>query len=199
MRRLRGDGGPAGRRDGRTRWTAINACLVPAAALDNQEVITAEGLGARVSCIRCSGRWRSAAARSAASARRASSARWHRSSTGDRRPGSTGAQRPSERPNAAPDRTVAAGTPAATALTRRPGHAPTTSTARTVSTCTRCPETCAGAPAIGRSGTPPTPSARHRPPIHFSPGSPRRHRQLLPPTPATSLGRFVRPRIWPRR
>jgi xanthine dehydrogenase small subunit len=28
-----------------TRWTAINACLVPAAALDGQEVITAEGLG----------------------------------------------------------------------------------------------------------------------------------------------------------
>ncbi len=32
--------------DGRSRWTAINACLVPAAGLDNQEVITAEGLGA---------------------------------------------------------------------------------------------------------------------------------------------------------
>jgi len=31
--------------DGATRWTAINACLVPAAGLDNQEVITAEGLG----------------------------------------------------------------------------------------------------------------------------------------------------------
>jgi xanthine dehydrogenase small subunit len=30
---------------GRTRWTAINACLVPAAALDGQEVVTAEGLG----------------------------------------------------------------------------------------------------------------------------------------------------------
>ncbi len=29
----------------RTRWTAINACLVPAAAFDQQEVITAEGLG----------------------------------------------------------------------------------------------------------------------------------------------------------
>ena len=34
---------PAG--DGSSRWTAINACLVPAAGLDNQEVITAEGLG----------------------------------------------------------------------------------------------------------------------------------------------------------
>jgi len=31
--------------DGSSRWTAINACLVPAAGLDNQEVITAEGLG----------------------------------------------------------------------------------------------------------------------------------------------------------
>jgi xanthine dehydrogenase small subunit len=28
-----------------TRWTAINACLVPAAAFDQQEVVTAEGLG----------------------------------------------------------------------------------------------------------------------------------------------------------
>ncbi len=30
---------------GGTRWTALNACLVPAAALDGQEVVTAEGLG----------------------------------------------------------------------------------------------------------------------------------------------------------
>ena len=29
-----------------TQWTAINACLVPAAALDGQVVVTAEGLGA---------------------------------------------------------------------------------------------------------------------------------------------------------
>ena len=28
-----------------SRWTALNACLVPAAALDGQEVVTAEGLG----------------------------------------------------------------------------------------------------------------------------------------------------------
>ena len=34
------------RPDGKaTRWTALNACLVPAAALDGQEVVTAEGLG----------------------------------------------------------------------------------------------------------------------------------------------------------
>ena len=30
----------------RSTWTAINACLVPAAGLDGQEVVTAEGLGA---------------------------------------------------------------------------------------------------------------------------------------------------------
>jgi xanthine dehydrogenase small subunit len=29
----------------RSRWTAINACLVPAAGLDGQEILTAEGLG----------------------------------------------------------------------------------------------------------------------------------------------------------
>ena len=29
----------------RTTWTAINACLIPAASLDGQEVVTAEGLG----------------------------------------------------------------------------------------------------------------------------------------------------------
>jgi xanthine dehydrogenase small subunit len=29
----------------RTQWTAINACLIPAATLDGQEVVTAEGLG----------------------------------------------------------------------------------------------------------------------------------------------------------
>ena len=28
---------------GRSRWTAVNACLVPAAALDGQEVVTSEG------------------------------------------------------------------------------------------------------------------------------------------------------------
>lgn len=28
-----------------SRWTAVNACLVPALALDGQEVVTSEGLG----------------------------------------------------------------------------------------------------------------------------------------------------------
>ena len=31
------------RDDGGTDWTAVNSCLVPAAALDGQEVVTAEG------------------------------------------------------------------------------------------------------------------------------------------------------------
>ncbi len=31
--------------DGRSRWTAINACLVPAAGFEGQEVLTAEGFG----------------------------------------------------------------------------------------------------------------------------------------------------------
>ncbi len=37
---------PAGDHDDAgTQWTAINACLIPAASLDGQEVVTAEGLG----------------------------------------------------------------------------------------------------------------------------------------------------------
>ena len=66
---------------GRTRWVAINACLVPAAAFDQQEVVTAEGLGQPGGCTRSSARWPSGAARSAATARRASSARWPPSTT----------------------------------------------------------------------------------------------------------------------
>ena len=30
---------------GRTQWMAFNACLVPAASLDGQEIVTSEGLG----------------------------------------------------------------------------------------------------------------------------------------------------------
>ncbi|MEU5852682.1 xanthine dehydrogenase small subunit [Saccharopolyspora shandongensis] len=32
-------------REGGTSWTAVNSCLVPVAALDGQEILTAEGLG----------------------------------------------------------------------------------------------------------------------------------------------------------
>jgi xanthine dehydrogenase small subunit len=38
-------GNGPGNGQSRTRWVAINACLVPAAAFDLQEVVTAEGLG----------------------------------------------------------------------------------------------------------------------------------------------------------
>jgi xanthine dehydrogenase small subunit len=38
--------GAAAPRQIKTRWTALNACLVPALSLDGQEVVTAEGLGA---------------------------------------------------------------------------------------------------------------------------------------------------------
>ena len=44
MRGLR-RAGAAARAATRSRWTPVNACLVPAAALDGQEVVTAEGLG----------------------------------------------------------------------------------------------------------------------------------------------------------
>ncbi|MDQ3155715.1 MAG: FAD binding domain-containing protein [Actinomycetota bacterium] len=36
---------PATTGDGSTEWVAVNACLIPAAGLDGQEVLTAEGLG----------------------------------------------------------------------------------------------------------------------------------------------------------
>ena len=45
MRRVLGARRPARRRGAQSRWTALNACLVPALALDGQEVVTAEGLG----------------------------------------------------------------------------------------------------------------------------------------------------------
>ena len=64
-----------------TEWTAINSCLVPAATLDGQEVVTAEGSARPRRCTRSSTRWRCAAARSAATARPGSCAAWPPSST----------------------------------------------------------------------------------------------------------------------
>ncbi len=47
VRRLLGPRRAARDSPARTEWIAINACLVPVAALDGQEVVTAEGLGTR--------------------------------------------------------------------------------------------------------------------------------------------------------
>lgn len=97
-----------------TDWVAVNACLVPAAALDGQEVITSEGLATPAKPVRpprCTPyrrRWPSAAAPNAVTAHRGSSAAWPPSTTG---------------PTAAPTRI-------------RP-TAPIPSTVRTASTCTR--------------------------------------------------------------
>ena len=44
MRRLLGPGRRPGT-DTPTEWVAVNACLVPVAALDGQELVTSEGLG----------------------------------------------------------------------------------------------------------------------------------------------------------
>ena len=50
----------------------VNACLVLALEAPGRDVTTIEGLPPAASCIRCSRRWSSMAARNAASARRAS-------------------------------------------------------------------------------------------------------------------------------
>ena len=155
-------------------WVAINACLVPAAAFDQQEVVTAEGLGGRRGgCTRSSARWPSAAARSAATARRASSARWPPSTTG---PG--GGPRPpamAEGPNGSGSEAERAGATGPTAAR------PTTSTGRTGLTCTRSAATCAGAPGTGRSGTRPTPWASRTPTTRCWPGWPNPRPRPRPP------------------
>ena len=45
VRRVRGAARHAPTSTAAPQWTAVNACLVPVAALDGQEVVTAEGLG----------------------------------------------------------------------------------------------------------------------------------------------------------
>ena len=81
VRCLRG-AGAATRRRTRSRWTPVNACLVPAAALDGQEVVTAEGLGTPGAPPPGAGRARRARRLAVRLLHaRASSARWPRSTT----------------------------------------------------------------------------------------------------------------------
>ena len=77
-----------------------------------------------------------------------------------------------------------------------------TSTARTASTCTPCPETCAAAPVTGRSGTPPTRSGARpsRDPLFARQAQPRTgaradqgHQQPGRLRPARRPGRGARP------
>ena len=86
--------------------------------LDNQEVITAEGLGDAGALHPVQRRWPTAAARSAVTAHRVSSARWPRSTTGR-----TGGRGEAGGRRDEPDRAAAAATLRPTP-TRRPGHAP---------------------------------------------------------------------------
>ena len=149
-----------------TEWTAINSCLVPAAALDGQEVVTAEGLGAPddlhpvqhemavrggSQCGYCTPGFVCSMA--------AEFYRAGRKATNGSAPG-------------------------------RPRRA---TTATTASTCTRSAATCAAAPATGRSWTPPTPSAS-RPPTTRSPPVVRRPRRPpYPPGCTTPRPQFIRP------
>ena len=64
-----------------SRWTAVNACLVPVGALAGQEVRTAEDSAPRPTCTPSSASWPPAVAPSAATAPPGSSAAWPRSST----------------------------------------------------------------------------------------------------------------------
>ena len=178
----------------RTRWVAINACLVPAAAFDQQEVVTAEGLGrpgqlhpvqremaerGGSQCGYCTPGFICSMA-----------AEYYRP---DRRPVGPGPAR--IYPSGA-ERLVGAAqrAPRRTDRARRTSRArPTTSTGRTGSTCTRCPATCAGAPATGRSATRPTRWAQPES------GDPFLARLAEPaPAPAATTtsseqGRYVRP------
>ena len=192
MRRLRRAGRPPRRHDGTrgTRWTAINACLVPAAGFDSQEVITSEGLGdpdADAPGAAADGGPRRVAVRllhtgfHLLDGRRVLSGRPH----AERR------RRSSDRKRAGhPERPEPDGAPTLMSIQPRRVRPPITNTGRTVSTCTRCPGTCAAAPGTGRSGTPPTHSAAR--------GSPTRWRSAGPqpaPAPAPTVITARRDRV----
>ena len=167
-----------------TQWTAINACLVPVAALDGQEVVTAEGLGRPDSlhpvqremavrggsqCGYCTpGFVCSMAAEYYREGRCAPAA-----ATPD--PSQNGHER--HRP-----------TPRTTPVTR-----PTTSTGPTASTCTPCRATCAAAPATAPSATRPTRSASPPTTTRMPRGWLPRRPPPAPPGSTARPGTFARP------
>ena len=146
---------------GGTRWVAINACLVPAAGFDQQEVVTAEGLGQPGDLHPV----------------QREMARRGGSQCGYCTPGFICAMAAEYyRPGRAPRQPQPATATQPHSNGRTPSPA-TTSTARTGSTCTRSAATCAAAPATGPSGTPPTPSAHRTRPTRCWPARPARPRR----------------------
>ena len=87
-----------------TEWVAVNACLVPDRLARRPGDRHRRGLGAPARCTPCSRRWRSAGARSAATARRASSAAWPPSTTGPTAAPAGRDATPGARPRARPER-----------------------------------------------------------------------------------------------
>ena len=194
----------------RSRWVAINACLVPAAAFDQQEVVTAEGLGrpgdlhpvqremadrGGSQCGYCTpGFICSMAAEYYRPGRAAAGASPDGNGTGPRHygagPGANGnaAATGSAPASGAPEARTAAGP-------RCPGAATTTtpSTGRTGSTCTPCPATCAGAPGTGRSRTRPTRWGSPTPQTPSWAGWPQPAPAPAVTTTSSTQGSFVRP------
>ncbi len=114
-----------------TRWTAINACLVPAAGFDAQEVVTAEGLGdpAALHTVQ-----EQMAARGGSQCGYCTPGFICSMAAEYYRPDRSPAQARAEAAAAEP---TGNGGPRPRPTPTRPGMHPTTSTARTASTCTR--------------------------------------------------------------
>ena len=130
VRRLRGAGGPRRTATGRTRWTAINACLVPAAGFDDQEVSPPRASASPAALHpvqQRDGRPRRLPVRLLHTGFHLLDGRGVLpAGAGTGRTGAAEAE--PERPGSRRARPTASA---------RAGHAPTTSTGRTASTCTR--------------------------------------------------------------
>ena len=188
----------------RTRWVAINACLVPAAAFDQQEVVTAEGLGrpgqlhpvqremadrGGSQCGYCTPGLHLLDGRRVLPARarsRAPDRARQRLAAGPNGQGRVRQRDAGLNGQGSPHGRTANG--AGTS-----GAGDELSTGRTGSTCTRSAATCAGAPGTGRSATPLTPSASRRRTTRSWPGWPSRRRRPAATTTSSAQGRYVRP------